>query len=84
MTEPLQYGRYSKTMRKMSENTKALESFANRILREKDEQIAALTAERDKYRAALEVISGSSDRLQAAQAACALQNIGPDTSRQSE
>lgn len=77
MTNPAGRGRYSKVIRGMQENTRALESFVNKILAEKDAEIASLTAERDRYRSALVVITGSADRLQAAQAVCALDNIGP-------
>lgn len=40
-------------------------------------EIHRLRQENDRFRNALEVISGSSDRLQALQAIAALDNIGP-------
>ena len=40
-------------------------------------EIHRLRQENERYRKTLEVIAGSSDRLQALQAAAALDNIGP-------
>lgn len=40
-------------------------------------EIHRLRQENERYRKALEVIAGSSDRLQALQATAALDNIGP-------
>jgi hypothetical protein len=77
MTNPAGRGKYSKIIRGLHEGIKAMEAVANRLLAEKDAEIASLTEERDRYRAALVVISGSPDRLQALQAVCALDNIGP-------
>lgn len=51
------------------DNARALEAVANRLLAEKDDEIARL-------RAVLEIIAGSSDKLQALQARAALDNIG--------
>lgn len=79
MTDTFGRGRYAKVFRGMKEDARALETVANRLLAEKDAEIASLTAERDRYKAALTIISGSSDRLRASQAICALDNIGPDT-----
>jgi hypothetical protein len=72
-------GRYAGVIQSLREGLRALEAVANMALAEKDAEIASLTEERDRYRAALVVISGSSDQLQALQAACALDNIGPPT-----
>jgi len=77
MTNPMGRGKYSKVIRGMHEGVQAMERVVNRLLAEKDAQIARLTEERDRYRAALVVISGSSDRVQALQAIGALENIGP-------
>jgi hypothetical protein len=41
-------------------------------------EIASLRRENERFRAALEVIAGSSDKLQALQAIAALDNIGAD------
>lgn len=43
-------------------------------------EIHNLRQENERYRKALEVIAGSADRLQALQAAGALENIGPKLS----
>lgn len=49
-------------------------------MREAADMLLALAAERDRYKAALETIAGSTqDRLQAIQAKNALDNIGPPT-----
>lgn len=70
-------GRYAKVYREMREGARAVGSVMLRVIEEKDAEIKRLTEERDRYKAALVVISGSSDRLQASQAICALDNIGP-------
>lgn len=62
-------------IRELRGGVEALGSVMMSALAEKDAEIARL-------RAALEVIAGSSDRLQAMQARCALDNIGPDIDQQ--
>jgi hypothetical protein len=74
-------GKVATEMRRLREGAHAVANVADRILRERDDEIARLKAEVDRYRSALAVISGSSDRLQAAQAICALDNIGPDVDK---
>jgi len=49
-----------------------------KALAEKETQIEDITAERNRYKAALEVIAGGSqDKLREIQAKAALANIGP-------
>lgn len=65
-------------IRELREGLEALGNITGRLLTEKDNEIARLTQEVERYRAALTVIAGSADRLQASQAICALDNIGPE------
>lgn len=74
-------GKHATEVRELREGARALGNVAAKIIDEKDAEIERLKAENAKYKAALEVIAGSSDRLQASQAVCALANIGPDVDR---
>lgn len=65
-------------IRELREGLDALSNVTARMLTERDSEIARLTQEVERYRAALTVIAGSADRLQASQAICALDNIGPN------
>lgn len=76
--QPARFGRYSKIIREQQEGARALESVVNRLLSDKEAELDRITAERDRYKAALEVIAGSADKLQATQAKGALTNIGAD------
>lgn len=65
-------------IRELRDGLEALGNVTARMLTERDDEIARLRGEVERYRAALTVIAGSADRLQAAQAVCALDNIGPE------